>query len=281
MNIPFILKFINKIELFQILNKLNKQFDVQIRELNEKQSGAIPLWEAEKKILFWTYKNHKHLGSPLRIDSLKSKKSYLIKNLNYSNEGYREALDALKEYNPDKLELNFEEEFYKIMSKVSPGDIKRIFDKTKRIGDGIKRMEFTASEIEKISMRKIFGNLVSRGYATFYPNPKKEISHWEKLNSFSQRAVYENTTATQYNCEGILITQEGMLMGELINNLFKPAEINFDTTRQIYKKYTGAERYLKRKVIKWMMYWFIIAVGWLAFIEIIILIIKEFITMLN
>lgn len=64
MDFPSIkLNVIKKIEWFLVLKKLNKNFVDQ-----RKKGSILPTWEVEKKILYWTYENHKHLGSPILID---------------------------------------------------------------------------------------------------------------------------------------------------------------------------------------------------------------------
>jgi len=65
MELPSIkLNIFKKLEYFLVLQKLNLQFDAQFKVLMSKKSnGSHPCWEIEKKILFWTYLNHKHLRS--------------------------------------------------------------------------------------------------------------------------------------------------------------------------------------------------------------------------
>jgi len=278
MNIPFVLKFIHKIELFQTLRKLDKQFNFQIEEIDNKDDASVSLWEAEKKILFWTYKKHRHLGSPLRVDSFKSKKSVLLRLM-------RRDTDKIKEINKrdsDDMEKDIQKTLGEIFKQKI--DIKNNFyyGKLKNIGDGIYEFGFSAKELERISIRKVFGNLVSRGYANFYPEVQKEFSHWEKETESMSRGVYENVPTTQNNCDGILITQDGMLMGELLNDLFKMSEIHLNSNvLRIYKKNTNAERYLSKKFLHWITYWFFITIGWLAFFEIALFIIGEFLKTLN
>lgn len=71
MSLPSIkLNIFKKLEYFLVLKKLNKQFDVQFKALKnrkwieeeKKYEGAYPVWEIEKKVLFWTYSFHKFLG---------------------------------------------------------------------------------------------------------------------------------------------------------------------------------------------------------------------------
>ena len=48
MELPFALHFLRKVELFQVLKKLDKQFLLQLKEGGPTASP----WEGEKKILF-------------------------------------------------------------------------------------------------------------------------------------------------------------------------------------------------------------------------------------
>lgn len=62
-----------KLEYYQILLQLNHKFEAQLGllkkndwdEAKNKYKGNYPSWEIEKKILFWTYIRHKHLGRPI------------------------------------------------------------------------------------------------------------------------------------------------------------------------------------------------------------------------
>ncbi|MFH0968954.1 MAG: hypothetical protein V1804_00400 [Patescibacteria group bacterium] len=68
------LNIFKKLEYFLILKELNNQFDVQFNALKNrkwlekenKYEGTYPTWEAEKKVLFWTYAFHKRLKCGIR-----------------------------------------------------------------------------------------------------------------------------------------------------------------------------------------------------------------------
>ncbi len=64
MNFPSInLNLFKRLEYFLFLIRNNRRFDVQLNKLIEKKyKGAYPTWEIEKKILYWSYWGHKHLG---------------------------------------------------------------------------------------------------------------------------------------------------------------------------------------------------------------------------
>ena len=74
MELPSIkLNIFKKLDYFLILKALNTQFKIQFKllkkkgwdEKEKKFKGTYPSWEIEKKILFWSYINHKHLGRPI------------------------------------------------------------------------------------------------------------------------------------------------------------------------------------------------------------------------
>jgi len=68
------LNILKKLEYFLELRDLNRKFDSQFKILinrkwdntKEKFKGVYPGWEIEKKILFWTYGFHKHLGRGIK-----------------------------------------------------------------------------------------------------------------------------------------------------------------------------------------------------------------------
>lgn len=73
MNIPFRLNIFKQIEIYQELKELEKQFKKQLKDLYEHKvlktiyAKNSPVWFFVKKILYWAYINHKHLGSPIKI----------------------------------------------------------------------------------------------------------------------------------------------------------------------------------------------------------------------
>jgi len=68
-----------KLEYYQVLLQLNNKFEAQLDmlkkndwdEVKSKYKGTYPSWEIEKKILFWTYIRHKHLGRPISRGHMK------------------------------------------------------------------------------------------------------------------------------------------------------------------------------------------------------------------
>lgn len=73
------LNIFKKLEYFLEMGELNQKFDSQFKILinrkwdNERKKfeGTYPSWEIEKKIIFWTYASHKHLGRPIKEDHFK------------------------------------------------------------------------------------------------------------------------------------------------------------------------------------------------------------------
>lgn len=274
MDIPFALRFLKKVELFQVLKKLDAQFKIQLK----KDDGVVPLWEVEKKILFWAYTNHKHLGSPLKIKELQSKKSIAIKMLG-KNSGipvFDNKINKIKEVDANSFETIYEtylKDWQDIISEInSTSSIKKI-----EIG-------LSPEETDKIGIREVFGNLVSRGYARYFPDIQKELDHWEKESLSLERAVYNQISTTQLNCEGIYITSEGMLMGEIIHSIFILKNIekdNFSPTIDFYKKITGTTNFLYIKKLNLFFYNFLIVISYIALFLITWLIFKEFINFLK
>lgn len=286
MNIPFVLKFLNKIEVFQVVKKLDKQFDEHILEL-ESEGGVVPLWQVEKKILFWTYKNHKHLGSPLKVDQIRSRKSHLIKEL---SRDYKREKEIIGSYDIDDVEQNLKANLLRAFggeSMESDDNFKSILEVARKIGVRKGQIGITATEIEKVDIRKVFGNLVSRGYANFYPEVTKTADRYEEKEAQNgvtfYTPIYSDYITTQYNCEGVVISKEGMLIGELLNNLYKltPEGNLYDDVSRIYHKKTSNKFYLKRRNFFWFYYNCFLWVGYIALFVIIVFILKEFFTIIT
>lgn len=279
MDIPFALKFLKKVESFQDVKKLNKQFAEQIKS----ESSVLPLWEIEKKILFWSYKNHKHLGSPIKIHYLKSKKEYLLKDKgDYNSADINKAINKItaKDWD-DKFEFHADE--IKKLSELNTSgrsSMDHVFNQIKNIGLWKKKFGLSSEEAFNSNVRKVFGNLVSRGYAEFYPNSKREFDHWGSEENNMCTSVDRDVSVDQTNCDGILITNEGMLIGELLNNLYTLVDIK-DENKKIpddikrYKNKSGAEMFLQMNFFSWFYYTFFIYVSYLALLLIICLIFKE------
>lgn len=61
MDAPFGIAFLKKAELYNLICRFDKQY---------KGSPQNNLWLIERQILRWTYKHHKHLGSPIDTNHL-------------------------------------------------------------------------------------------------------------------------------------------------------------------------------------------------------------------
>jgi len=76
MELPSIkLNIFKKLEYFLVLKELNRQFDNQLSILKLQKydtnsrvfkNAAYPIWEIEKKVLFWTYAYHKFINHELQ-----------------------------------------------------------------------------------------------------------------------------------------------------------------------------------------------------------------------
>lgn len=86
--LPIKLNFFKRAEQFFELRALDKQYnkimkiwenELKIKKTNPEYSPkfTFPTWNVEKKILFWTYLYHKHLGTPLNEDCFKMESQFL------------------------------------------------------------------------------------------------------------------------------------------------------------------------------------------------------------
>ncbi|MCD6194727.1 hypothetical protein J7K05_00770 [bacterium] len=218
MNLPFTIKFYKKLELFQTLQQLNAQAD------HQKES----LWPIEKRILRWTYWGHKHLGSPIfefdlfeKAKTIEARKKKYEHHLLAQREKLNQDLDTQEEKQfaeavLDVLEkswLIFLEDIRKLEKQLRndkdrlPPDEKRLPAEAKEkiisnlivnlkqadidsYSPKLDDMKIKQEEVDKIGRDRILKNLVMRGFAKF-------------ANGQDTR-------------DGILITKEGLLMGEVI-----------------------------------------------------------------
>ncbi len=101
MNAPFGIVFLKKAELYNLIRRLDKQ-----AADDEKDSINPNTWPVERMILKWTYKYHKHLGTPMMDDFFKSG------NRKLKDWGLADINDVIKkEYKqtlkfPDKIREN-------------------------------------------------------------------------------------------------------------------------------------------------------------------------------
>lgn len=172
MNLPSIkLNIFKKLEYFLVLKKLNDQFDAQFKILliskNEKgkYTGNFPTWECEKKILFWTYGFHKHLGSPILADDFLNREEWYRKE---TLKHYGEYEPKITEYR-SKSEKDIKEEiaqvfedYYKkhqVNTAVKPKDIE------KKPSDRLEDIFLSQNEIMNAGIEEVLKNLVQRGFA--------------------------------------------------------------------------------------------------------------------
>lgn len=78
--LPIKLNFFKRAEEFLELDKLDQQYNYMVKKLRFEASKQLPdndtsinfpTWNIEKKLLQWTYLNHKHLGAPISVEHLK------------------------------------------------------------------------------------------------------------------------------------------------------------------------------------------------------------------
>jgi hypothetical protein len=72
MDAPLGILFLKKAELYNLIERLDKQADEDPRDSKNPNT-----WPVEKNIFEWSYKGHKHLGTPLTPGMLKNSKEKL------------------------------------------------------------------------------------------------------------------------------------------------------------------------------------------------------------
>ncbi|MCK5062065.1 hypothetical protein KAR28_05995 [Candidatus Parcubacteria bacterium] len=92
--LSFSLNIFKQLEIFQDIKRLDKQFDLMLSDfkngdyskqgLSDNLNINYPTWEIEKKILLWTSKHHKHLGSPIMTGHLHSENEDFLKDVHIS-----------------------------------------------------------------------------------------------------------------------------------------------------------------------------------------------------
>lgn len=262
MNSPITLKFFRKIEYFQTMNHINGL------ALAQKSGKTKNTWSIEKKILRWTYRWHKHLGSPILIHHFFPESEAKYKQFEYQYQKWvREHTKDLK--NLIELQLNEKitnkskqlakiESYWEKFKIVDLNNIdetkieKHIKDKierhfknqnrsnTKKILEIEKHCCFEFNFEEEIS--KLHDISISDDE---FESVKKNIRHVLKNLVMRNYAKFNNSKDED---DGILITPEGLLMGEIIweNTNIDSCCKNMDT----YYWY-------------WLYYSFFIAWSWL------------------
>lgn len=93
-SLPFSLNIFKQLEIFQDIKRLDEQFDLMLVDWKNgayKKIGLAngvninyPTWEIEKKILLWTSRHHKHLGSPITTNYLHTENADFLKDVHVS-----------------------------------------------------------------------------------------------------------------------------------------------------------------------------------------------------
>lgn len=92
--LPFSLNIFKQIEIFQDIKRLDEQFDLMLADWKKGEYKKLglspdvninyPTWEIEKKILLWTSRHHKHLGSPITTGHLVEVNKDFLKDIHVS-----------------------------------------------------------------------------------------------------------------------------------------------------------------------------------------------------
>ncbi len=268
MELPFALSFLKKVDAFQVLKKLDRDFENRIRKYN----GVVSTWEVEKKILLWANNQHFHLGSPLTVDELRSRKSIALKWLEGQMSARTEAIaESIKPVDATVFETDFEK-FFTDIDKRQTEQVREVSD-SRRV-----EVDITPQESDKAGVRETFGNLVSRGYAAYYPIITKVVTGYDTGGGrLGARPIYEDVDTNQSNCEGVYITGDGLIMGELISDVSKQESIgdcnNNSEIGCAYKEITGADSFLYRSWWRWFIYQGLIWISYAALIVVIWLVV--------
>jgi|GEM_PF-1953892 len=182
MNLPSIkLNIFKKLEYWLVLKKLNKQFDAQFKILIDSKNkegrytANFPTWECEKKILFWTYGFHKHLGSPLLVDDFLNKYEWYRKEVIKHYENCEAEVKKYREKSEDEINKELENAFTDYYERNTLTIIKKP-DEIEKRADRLRDVYLSQNEIINAGVEEVLKNLVQRGFAEECENGKFIIS---------------------------------------------------------------------------------------------------------
>lgn len=254
------LNIFKKLEYFLVLEKLNDQFNAQFKILlgsdtdnNGKLLGTFPTWEVEKKILFWTYAYHKHLGTPLisRI-FLNLEEWYRSETIkHYKN--YQPKVDEYRKKSVEDIEKEISQIFIDYHEKSQINTVVKPDEIEGKGYDCLSDFFLTQNEIKNAGIEESLRNLVMRGFA-------------EEKDPGS-----------------FIISREGLAYGELLWYLYMPEfdrvysdvfgkcpiNINRKEEFEIYKLSFNKFAYCITKLQLWSIYGFTLLAGIFISLEVI------------
>ena len=219
MELPFTIKFFKKLEYFQDFKRM------ECHALNQQCGNNLNIWGVEKKVLRWLYPGHKHFGSPILIQ-------HFLKD--------DEAAKKHFIYNFDLWITQNEKELQKLILIESSESITK---KRKQLNDirdwksGIQNAQIWEIENEfKYSegsekKRKIFDNgcifdynfkeKISKisGKDSLYLSEEEKMIAAKEVRNILKNLVakdFAKFSNEQNEVDGISITPNGLLMGEVI-----------------------------------------------------------------
>lgn len=257
-NFPSIkLNIFRKLEYFLILKKLNEQFDAQFEILltskNDKEEylGNFPTWECEKKILFWTYVFHKHLGSPISINDFLNKEEWYRKEVLKHYSGYEPKITEYKNKSEEEIQNELKQAFkdyfdnHMLNIVVEP-------EKIQNKNDKLKDIFLSQNEIINAGIEGTLKNLVQRGFA-----------EEKKKGEF-------------------IVSKEGLSFGELLWYLYMPKvnkkyskvfgvcprNVNRKNEKYLFKLNTNYFSFWIMNLQLWSFYGFTLIAGLFATLEV-------------
>ena len=218
MELPFTIKFFKKLEYFQDLKRMDRN------ALNQQRGNNLNTWDIEKKVLRWLYPGHKHLGSPIFIQHFltgdEADKRHFIYNFELWIVENEIELQKLILIDSSDIERK-RKQLNKIRnweSKIKKVQIQKIEEEFKDIENSDKKSKiFDDGCVFDHSFEEIISKI--SGEDSFY------LSEEEKMIVVKEvRNVLKNLVAKDFakfsneknEDDGILITTNGLLMGEVI-----------------------------------------------------------------
>jgi hypothetical protein len=167
MEAPLGILFLKKAELYNLVERLDKQAAEIYDKVKDKNTGfeILSSWPIEKNILMWSYHGHKHLGTAIEINHFRHEiQNRLNKHCKLKDWELCENNDL------ENNEFVLKKEYAFISNK-----------------NNLKKINTT-------NVRKVFENMVIRGFA--------DVASYKKIKEDSHKKEIINITL---NREGLLL----------------------------------------------------------------------------
>ncbi|EKD56929.1 MAG: hypothetical protein ACD_58C00042G0006 [uncultured bacterium] len=267
MELPFTIKFFKKLEYYQDLKRLDKIASKQ------KAGKTKNTWDIEKKVLRWTYSGHKHLGSPILIQHFfeepEARRRQFAYLYNKWMEDHKNELKELVLINSKDIDRKRQQmrDMFSFKSENGKLPILEIEKKFKPINDdkGKKRKTFDKDCYcdynfkEKVS--KISGDCDQSFCLSDYEksHAKKEVRNILKSLVVKGFARFLNEKDEE---DGVIISEKGLLMGEVINECIK-----IDKNKNIYPNKISVTIYGSWIILGWLLVLIVVVIAISSIIE--------------